>query len=357
MGSVAASLGPERVCCLTSVSTKVHTKVEHAGVRVYRRPAAFSRSTPVQAVGLGLTLSQIMFLERPQIVQLAMVYEGFIGLWLRRLGLPFVIYAHGNEILDAMESDWPKPLLALRQADCVLANSRFTLDLVQQAGVDSRRTAIVNPGCDVDRFQPRQAEQAFRQRILGPRYNDRVLLTVGLASRKGHDMVIRALPTLLRTVPDVTYVMVGAGPQGYLDELARELRVRDRVIFTGPVSDELLSAIYGLCDLFIMPSRQDLAQHSVEGFGLVFLEANACGKPVIAGRSGGTDDAVVHGVTGFLVDPDDPDDIANAVGNLLTDPTLARRLGEQGRARVLNEFTWDIVGKRIQGILDSVVYR
>ena len=144
-----------------------------------------------------------------------------------------------------------------------------------------------------------------------------LLLTVGLASRKGHDMVIGALPTLLRTVPDVTYVMVGAGPQGYLDELARELRVRDRVIFTGPVSDELLSAIYGLCDIFVMPSRQDLAQHSVEGFGLVFLEANACGKPVIAGRSGGTDDAVVHGVTGFLVDPDDPDDIATLLETFL----------------------------------------
>src|SRR5262245_7023791 len=205
MGSVAASLGPERVCCLTSVSSDVHTKVEHAGVRVYRSPAAFSRSMPVQAVGLGLTLLQIMLRERPHIVQLAMAYEGSIGLWLRRLGLPFVIYAHGNEILDAIESDWPKPLLALRQAACVLANSQFTLDLVQKAGVDSRRTAIVHPGCDVDHFHPLQTQSTFREQILGPRCNDRVLLTVGLETRKGHDMVIRALPMLLRAVPDVTY--------------------------------------------------------------------------------------------------------------------------------------------------------
>ena len=94
-------------------------------------------------------------------------------------------------------------------------------------------------------------------------------------------MVIRALPSLLQTVPDVTYVIAGSGPQERLDHLARELGVRDRVIFTGLVSDEDLAAIYALCDLFVMPSRQDLAQHSVEGFGLVFLEANACGKPVI----------------------------------------------------------------------------
>jgi phosphatidylinositol alpha-1,6-mannosyltransferase len=237
----------------------------------------------------------------------------------------------------------------------VLANSQFTLDLVQKAGVDSRRTALVHPGCDVHRFQPLQAPSTFRQRILGPRSNDRVLLTVGLESRKGHDMVIRALPMLLRTVPDVTYVIVGAGPQTHLDDLARELGVRERVIFTGLISDEHLAAIYGLCDLFVMPSRQDLAQHNVEGFGLVFLEANACGKPVVAGKSGGIGDAVLDGVTGLLVNPHDPDDIAKAVGSLLTSPILARRLGEQGRSRVLNEFTWDIVGKRVQGILESIV--
>jgi phosphatidylinositol alpha-1,6-mannosyltransferase len=323
---------------------------------VYRRPAAFSKITTVQAFNLAVALSQIMLIERPQVVQLAMAYEGFIGLWLRRLGLPFVIYAHGNEILDALEaSEWQTPLLALRGADCVLANSHFTLDLVHKAGVDPKRAVIVHPGCDVDRFRPLQPDETFRQRMLGRRWKDRILLTVSLESRKGHDMVIRALPSLLRTVPDVTYVIVGAGPQTHLDRLARELHVRDRVVFTGLASEEDLAAIYALCDLFVMPSRQSLAQHSVEGFGLVFLEANACGKPVVAGRSGGINDAVVHGVTGLLVDPHDPEDIANAARVLLTNRELARQLGEQGRSRVLNEFTWDIVGRRVQDILDCVV--
>jgi len=323
---------------------------------VYRRPAAFSKITAVQAFNLALALSQIMLIERPQVVQLAMAYEGFIGLWLRRLGLPFVIYAHGNEILDALDaSEWQTPLRALRRADCVLANSRFTLDLVHKAGVDPKRAVIVHPGCDVDRFRPLQPDETFRQRMLGPRWKDRILLTIGLDSRKGHDMVIRALPSLLQTVPDVTYVIVGAGAQTNLDHLARELKVRDRVIFTGLVSEEDMAAIYALCDLFVMPSREILAQHSVEGFGLVFLEANACGKPVVAGRSGGVTDAVVHGVTGLLVNPDHPEDIANTARILLTNRELARQLGEQGRSRVLNEFTWDSVGRRVQDILDCVV--
>jgi phosphatidylinositol alpha-1,6-mannosyltransferase len=131
---------------------------------------------------------------------------------------------------------------------------------------------------------------------------------------------------LLQAVPDVTYLIVGSGPQAGLDHLACELGVRDHVIFTGLVPDEDLPAIYALCDVFAMPSRQNLVEHSVEGFGLVFLEANACGKPVIGGRSGGISDAVVDGVTGFLVNPQDPQEIANVLKILLTNRELARRL-------------------------------
>ena len=357
MGSVASALGPEQVCCLTSVPSKLDRRVEDVGVRVYRRPAAFSDTTSVQAISLALALSQIMLIERPQIIQLAMAYEGFIGLWLRRwLRLPFVIYAHGNEILDAMESEWQTPRQALLRADRVLACSQFTLDLVKKIGVDPERARIVHPGCDSDRFQPLQPNEALRRKIPGLRSTDRVILTVGLESLKGHDMVIRALPYLLQTVPDVRYIIVGSGPQATLDHLARELRVRDRVIFAGLVPDDDLPAIYALCDLFVMPSRQNLAQQGVEGFGLVYLEANACGKAVVGGRSGGVGDAVQDGVTGLLVDPHDPKDIANAVGILLTNRELARQLGEQGRSRVVKDFTWDTVGKRIQGILDSIVH-
>ncbi len=357
MASVASALGPRRVCCLTSVpSDGREATIEDQGIRVYRSPSAFSDVAAVQTIGLGLTLSQIMLRDRPQVIQLAMAYEGFLGLWAERyLRLPFVVYAHGNEILDAMKSDYAKPRLALQRASRVFANSRFTADLVRDAGVDPGKIDIIRPGCDTDRFCPREPDKAFRDRILGARGASRVLLTVGLECLKGHDMVIRALPRLLKTIPDVTYLIAGAGPSDGLDALARECGVRDHVVFLGLVPEEDLPDIYALSDVFVMPSRQNLAIHSVEGFGLVYLEASASGKPVIGGRSGGVPDAVVDGVTGLLVDPVDPDDIANALCTLLSRPELSRELGENGRRRAMSEFRWETVGARVQAHLNEVV--
>lgn len=101
--------------------------------------------------------------------------------------------------------------------------------------------------------------------------------------------------------------------------------------------------------------REIVEACDVEGFGLVFLEANACGKPVIGGRSGGIPEAVVDGVTGLLVDPHDSEDIANAIARLLMDSELSNRLGRQGRLRVARDFTWSQVGDRVQGILESIL--
>jgi phosphatidylinositol alpha-1,6-mannosyltransferase len=122
------------------------------------------------------------------------------------------------------------------------------------------------------------------------------------------------------------------------------------------VADEDLPDVYALSDVFVMPSRERLEEKDVEGFGLVFLEANACAKPVIGGRSGGIPDAIVDGITGLLVDPQDPADIADALARLLVDKDLAIRLGRQGRSRVVRDFNWTRVGDRVQGILETIVW-
>jgi phosphatidylinositol alpha-1,6-mannosyltransferase len=132
-----------------------------------------------------------------------------------------------------------------------------------------------------------------------------------------------------------------AGPGPLLDELldlARECGVSDKVIMTGRVSDSELSALYDLCVVFAMPNRE-LPDGDTEGFGTVFLEANAHGKPVVGGRAGGVSDAILDGQTGIMVDGQNTDEIAAAIINLLGDPELARRLGENGRERVLREFS------------------
>jgi phosphatidylinositol alpha-1,6-mannosyltransferase len=358
MASIVSALGPDQVCCLTGAPLGENDICKNFQPKVYRRPGAYSGRAYLQKLRWGAAISEIMIRERPKIVQLSTAYEGFQGLWLRRwLKLPFVIYAHGNEILDAMEKVGKKPLLALQIADRVLANSRFTANLVRETGVDPNRIEIVKLGCDVDHFQPLPVRMELRQKLLGSRDGDRVILTVGnLVARKGHDMIIRCLPKILKRIQDVTYLIVGDGPyRKQLEALAESMGLRDRVIFAGQISEKDLPDIYRLSDIFAMPSREILDQCDVEGFGLVFLEANACAKPVVAGRSGGIPDAVENGITGLLVNPLDLEEIADAIKNLLLNKDLAIRMGNQGRFRVVNEFSWAKTGKRVQEILETVV--
>jgi phosphatidylinositol alpha-1,6-mannosyltransferase len=258
--------------------------------------------------------------------------------------------------LDAIRSTWDKPRAALRGAACVIANSRFTAGLVGEAGVEPERIRIVHPGCDIDHFRPLPVDVELKQQLLCDRAADRVILSVGgLVPRKGHDMVIRGLPGVLRRYPDVTYLIVTSDRRNYapLDDLARAVGVREHVVFAygRPTGD--LPRIYALSDLFVMPSRERREACDAEGFGMVFLEASACGKAVVGGRSGGIGDAVVDGVTGLLVDPLDPADVAQAIVRVLEDRELAWRLGEQGRSRAVRDFTWTRVAGQVQEILCS----
>src|SRR5437870_6418255 len=196
----------------------------------------------------------------------------------------------------------------------------------------------------------------LRQKLLGDRHKDKVILSVGnLVARKGHDMVIRALPRLRQIIREVTYLIVGEGSyRAQLEQLAHDLGVRDRVVFAGALAEDLPD-IYALSDVFVMPSREQIEECDVEGFGLAFLEASACAKPVVGGRSGGIPDAIVDGGTGLLVNPHDPEDIANALARLLTNNHLAIRLGQEGRSWVIKYFNWARVADRVEGILQSVL--
>jgi phosphatidylinositol alpha-1,6-mannosyltransferase len=357
MEAICLALGPEKVSCLTGVPESQAYPGQSESIRVYRRPSAFTGNQFMRALTLACSFSEIAVRDRPRVVQLSTCDDGYLGLWLQRwLKLPFVVYAHGNEILAAIDSDWEKPRLALKKAACVLANSRFTARLLETVGVQPEAIRIIPLGCDIEKFRPRTPNLQLRRRVLGDRVAGLVILTVGnLVERKGHDMVIRALPEVCKLVPDVTYLIVGDGTfKKQLVELASELEVQDRVIFSGRVSDDELPEFYALGDVFAMPSRARLDSYDVEGFGLVFLEAGASAKPVVAGRSGGIEDAVVDGFTGLIVDPSDVRDISQALIRLLTNNELRSMLGRQGRERVQKEFTWSLFGARIQGILEQV---
>jgi phosphatidylinositol alpha-1,6-mannosyltransferase len=153
------------------------------------------------------------------------------------------------------------------------------------------------------------------------------------------------------------YLIVGEGPnRAALEQLAVALGVADRVVFLGRVATAELPLLYSAADIFIMVSRARLEYCDVEGFGMVFIEAAACGTPSIGGRSGGVADAVVDGVTGLLVDPLDVGEVAHSVAMLLANRDFARQLGDAARYRAVSQFSWSRFAASVSLILDEVVH-
>ncbi|MGY0233580.1 glycosyltransferase family 4 protein [Longispora urticae] len=206
------------------------------------------------------------------------------------------------------------------------------------------------PGVQVDTFHPGVDGTAIRARHgLGDRP---VIVCVSrLVPRKGQDTLIRALPAVLRRVPDARLLLVSGGPyRSKLVKLAAQVGVSDAVVFTGSVPYEELPAHYAAGDVFAMPCRTRAAGLDVEGLGIVFLEASAVGLPVVAGNSGGSPDAVLEGETGYVVDHDSPA-LVDRLVDLLTDRDLAARLGKAGRAWVEKEWHWDAQADRMKALL------
>lgn len=287
------------------------------------------------------------------------VQSGLIGYTLNRLfGVPYLVYTYGMEIAGG-GSEWIKGRV-LRNANVIVTISEYTKNkLISRFCIDAQKIIKVTPGVDTDEFAPRfKGEALKRQYNLGQR---RIILTVGRLAdggrNKGQDYVIRALPQVLRSVPQAAYLIVGEGPdESRLKDLVRELRLEDRVIFAGGIQDDRLPNFYNLSDVFVMVSRSDQGdgQGKVEGFGIVYLEANACGKPVIAGRSGGEREAVSNGETGLLVNSEDIPQIAKAITGLLCHPKEAEKMGKQGRKRVFEEFDWKLKADKIRELVDSL---
>ena len=168
-------------------------------------------------------------------------------------------------------------------------------------------------------------------------------------------MVVRALPRLIRDIPDLHYLVVGKGDPDDLKALAASEGVADRITIVDYVSEGDLPTLYHLCDLYAMVSRWDPITKEVEGFGICYLEAGACGKPCVAGSVGGCGDAVEDGVTGLVVDPTDNDAVYEALRALLTDPDRSHVMGQAGRRRVKDLFTKEDTLCSTQKVLTSSI--
>jgi len=272
--------------------------------------------------------------------------EGLVA-WLvaRIYGLPCTIYAHGEEI-----TTWRQPVKframrwVYRLADRVIANSEFTRTELLKLCVPAERITVIHPGVDLQRFRPGLLTADLRSR-LGLADDHKLIVSVGrLSRRKGFDQVIRSIPSLVARGLDVHCVIIGLGEdRAYLTELAQELGVGPRVHLLGHVDPDELPRWLNAADVFAMPNRA--IDGDTEGFGMVFLEAAACGKPVVAGLDGGTAAAVVHNETGLRVGSQDLSQVTNALERLLRDNALARTLGHAALSRVRGSFGWDRVAE------------
>jgi len=214
---------------------------------------------------------------------------------------------------------------------------------------------VLYPGVDAARFTPEGPD--FR-RLLALESRPVIGTLSRLVERKGFDTVLRAMPRVLEEFPDALYLVVGDGPdRPRLEALTRKLGIGDSVHFAGAADEESLAAWFRTLDVFVMPSREIASSGHVEGFGIVFLEAGACGRPVLGGRSGGVVEAVQDGVSGRLVNPGDPEDLAQALLGMLRDPHQARAMGRAGRLRVEREFAWEKVLEPLGDFLETLCAR
>lgn len=268
---------------------------------------------------------------------------GMLAAPLRTAGASRIVATtHGHEVGWAA---LPAARMLLRRiasnVDVVTYLGEYTrVRLAKALGSSSDRLHRLAPAVDSALFRP-DAGGAARRAELGLVDRPVIVCVSRLMPRKGQDRLIEALPAVQQRVAGTALVLVGGGPsRERLEKLAVERGVSGDVVFSGSVPHDQLPGWYGVGDVFAMPCRERLGGLDVEGLGMVFLEAAACGLPVVAGRSGGSVEAVVDGTTGRLVD-DDAEEIAEAIASLLSDLASARAMGERGREWVRDTWSWE----------------
>ncbi|GGW99258.1 glycosyltransferase family 4 protein [Streptomyces chryseus] len=239
------------------------------------------------------------------------------------------------------------------RADTVTYLGASTLAPIAAAMGPGARLERLVPGVDTGVFRPGLDPAPVRERYgLGDR--PVILCAARLVTRKGQDTLIRALGRVRCAVPDAVLLLVGDGPdERRLRRLAAAYEVADRVVFAGGHPHGAMPSFYAAADVFAMPCRTRKRGLEVEGLGIVFLEAAASGLPVLVGDSGGAPDAVRDGETGYVVDGRSGAAVADRLVRMLTDPPLARAMGEKGRERVRTEWSWDRSYERLVALLDG----
>lgn len=280
---------------------------------------------------------------------------GIIG---PNLDLPYAVVLHGAEVTVPGRLPGSQQVLGrvLRRATHCIAAGSYPAREAERAAGRALPTTVVAPGVDTDRFRvlDDDARRAARERFGIPIDAELIVGVSRLVPRKGFDTAIAAVARMARARPNLELVIAGAGrDEGRLARLARDRGAPVR--FLGRVSFEDLPLLYGCADVFTMLCRNRWLGLEQEGFGIVFLEAAACGVPQVAGASGGAAEAVDDGVTGIVVDdPDNVDEVVKAFEHLLDDDAVRRSMGAAARVRAEAEFSYEVLAEKLWNTLRAL---
>jgi phosphatidylinositol alpha-1,6-mannosyltransferase len=279
---------------------------------------------------------------------------GLLSKGLRRAGVKEIVaLTHGHEVWWSKVFPFTLAMKSIsRQVNTLTYLGEFTRNAISKSvtKVAAQSMVKIAPGIDTDHFSPQDARELRNELGLSEK---KVIVSVGrLVHRKGQDVLIEAMPAIIKDVPNAHLLMIGEGPyRGYLENRVKALGIQESVTFIGRIHYVDLPRYLCAGDLFVMPSRSRLAGLEVEGLGIVYLEASACGLPVIAGDSGGAPDAVLEGQTGLVVDGTQKTEVASAVVELLLDPERSQAMGIRGRQWVIQEWRWEIWSARFAELL------
>jgi len=266
---------------------------------------------------------------------------GLSARWLRKAGATHIVaLTHGHEVWwsKVWPFSWAMSEIA-RSIDVATYLGEFTKEAIAQRFNDRNKLLKIAPGIDTEHFKPSDPSKLRRE--LG--IDDRpTIISVGrLVHRKGQDRLVEAMSRIVKELPNALLVFVGEGPhRKVLDRLVKKYELQEHVRFIGRIHYADLPRYIALGDVFAMPSRSRLLGLEVEGLGIVYLEASACGLPVVGGSSGGAPDAVKDGITGFVVDGNNIDEIAERTTKLLRDHQLRKAMGQAGREWAVAEWRW-----------------
>jgi phosphatidyl-myo-inositol dimannoside synthase len=344
LGSLVHALPPDAISVMAPDWEGAEPHDGSVPYRIFREPRAFMWPT---AVFRERVLHTIEETKAEVVVFGAASPLALLGPSVAAAGTPYVVIAHGVEYwLSLLPGSHALMRRATSRAARVTACSTFVARTVRTAVPPNVPVSVLPPGADVERFNPSLPTDDVRLRHgIGGR--PLVVCVSRLVMRKGQDVLIRSMAGVQRRVPDAALLIVGSGPYEHSLRRLAERAPRDSVFFAGEVSEADLPRYYAVGDVFAMPCRNRLAGLEVEGWGAVFVEAAACGKPVVAGDSGGAREALVDGETGLLVEGSDVGAVTGAIGDLLADPALARRMGAAGRTRVERELSWPTLAARL----------